>query len=59
MTEGKELKVRGTYRRVQDDRSKEYRVVDNKGHGVKLGTSKLSNAKKRSELAIRKMEKTR
>ena len=61
MTEGKEkdFKVRGTYRLVQDNRSKEYRIVDNKGHGVKLGTSKLSNAKKRSELAIRKKEKTR
>jgi hypothetical protein len=61
MTEGKEkdFKVRGTYRLVQRGGSKEWTAVDKKGHGVKLGTSSLTQAKKRAGLAIKKMEKTR
>ena len=50
--------VKGTYRIIQNPRTKKYRVVDEKGHGVDLGTTKLRQAKKRSPVAIEKMERT-
>ena len=61
MVSGKEkdFKVRGTYRLRQEGRKNEWVAIDSKGHGVKLGTNDLKQAKKRAGLAIKKMEKTR
>jgi|TARA_R100000781_G_C4015137_1_gene105073 hypothetical protein len=55
----KDFKVRGTYRLRKEGRKNEWVAIDSKGHGVKLGTSDLKQAKKRAGVAIKKMEKTR
>mgnify|MGYP003139594935 FL=1 len=46
--------VKETHKLIQDTKTKEYSLVDEQEHAVKLGTTSLKLAKKRSLIFLQK-----
>ena len=55
---GSKIRVRETHKLIQDNKTEEYSLVDEQEHAVKLGTTSLKQAKKRSLIILQKKEKT-
>ena len=51
--------VKETHKLIQDTKTKEYSLVDEQEHAVKLGTTSLKQAKKRSLIILQKKEKNK
>jgi len=50
--------VKETHKLIQDSKTEEYSLVDEQEHAVKLGTTSLKQAKKRSLIFLQKRNET-